>query len=142
MKKVICAGTLALAMFGFLSNVPALAANEHAAFSADQGQPAATIDIARIRNVLRLSPEQERYWPAVEAALRNLPRQQQARSEETGLMRRISRRVVSVVLDGAAIQRLAVAARPLIAALDAEQMRAAGGLAQEMGLGPVVAALR
>jgi len=35
-----------------------------------------------------------------------------------------------------------VAARPLIAKLDDEQMRAAHGLAAEMGLGPVVAALR
>lgn len=142
MKKLFCAGTLALAMLGFLSIVPAVAANERAELPVERSQTAATIDIARIKNVLRLSAEQERHWPAVEAALRNLARQQQARSEETGLMRRISRRVVSVVLDGAAIQRLAVAARPLIAALDAEQMRAAGGLAQEMGLGPVVAALR
>ena len=54
----------------------------------------------------------------------------------------LSRRVVSVVLDSAAVERLAVAARPLIAVLDAQQMQAANGLAQEMGLGPVVAALR
>jgi hypothetical protein len=57
-------------------------------------------------------------------------------------VRRVSRRVVSVVLDGAAIHRLAVAARPLIAVLSDEQKEAASGLAQEMGLGPVVAALR
>ena len=59
-----------------------------------------------------------------------------------GLVHRVSHRVVSVVLNSAAIHRLAVAARPLIAMLDPEQMRAAHGLAQEMGLGPVVAALR
>jgi hypothetical protein len=49
---------------------------------------------------------------------------------------------VSIVLDNAAIARLAASARPLIAALDQEQMQAASGLANEMGLGPVVAALR
>ena len=95
MKKLFCAGTLALAMLGFLSIVPAVAANERAELPVERSQTAATIDIARIKNVLRLSAEQERHWPAVEAALRNLARQQQARSEETGLMRRISRRVVS-----------------------------------------------
>ena len=57
-------------------------------------------------------------------------------------MRRISNRVVSVVLDNAAIARVAAAARPLAAVLDQEQMQAASGLANEMGLGPVVAALR
>ena len=50
-------------------------------------------------------------------------------------MRRISNRVVTVVLNSAAVQRLAVAARPLIGTLDAEQMRAAQGLAREMGSG-------
>jgi len=49
---------------------------------------------------------------------------------------------VSIVLDNAAIARLAAAARPLIAVLDQEQMQAASGLASEMGLGPVVAAMR
>ena len=58
-----------------------------------------------------------------------------------GIVRRISRRVVSIVLDSGAVQRLAVAARPLISALDSEQKRTAVGLAQEMGLGPVMAAL-
>jgi hypothetical protein len=57
-------------------------------------------------------------------------------------MRRISHRVVAVVLNSAAVQRLAVAARPLVAMLNEEQMRAAHGLAREMGLGPVVAALK
>jgi len=54
--------------------------------------------------------------------------------------RRLSRRVVSIVLNSAAVERLAVAARPLIAVLDDDQKRAASGLAQEMGLGAVVVA--
>ena len=78
---------------------------------------------------------------SVEAALRDLARRQ-AHADEEGLVRRISNRVVSVVLNSTAVQRLAVAVRPLIAALDDEQKRAAYGLAQEMGLGPVVAAQR
>ncbi|MGB3659649.1 MAG: hypothetical protein WBA14_17175, partial [Pseudolabrys sp.] len=74
-------------------------------------------------------------------ALRDLARKQ-SQTESTSLVRRISNRVVLVVLNSGAVQRLAVAARPLVASLDHEQMRAAQGLAQEMGLGPVVAALR
>jgi hypothetical protein len=48
--------------------------------------------------------------------------------------------MISIVLNSAAVERLAVAARPLIAVLDDEQKRAASGLAQEMGLGAVVMA--
>jgi LTXXQ motif family protein len=105
-------------------------------------QASASINIARIKNVLKLTPAQEHHWAPVEAALRDLARKQQAQTESTSLVRRISNRVVTVVLNSAAVQRLAVAARPLVASLDHEQMRAAQGLAQEMGLGPVVAALR
>lgn len=138
MKKTLCAGVCALAMTGLLSTLPAKA-SEHYGYTA-QGR-AASVDVARIKSVLRLNAQQEPYWPPVEAALRGLARRQAA-EEPAGLVRRISRRVVSVVLDSAAVERLAVAARPLIAVLDAQQMQAANGLAQEMGLGPVVAALR
>ena len=99
------------------------------------GADDAAINIPRIKSVLKLTPAQEQYWAPVEAALRDLARRQSASSESTGLVRRISNRVVTVVLNSAAVQRLAVAARPLIGTLDAEQMRAAQGLAQEMGLG-------
>jgi hypothetical protein len=142
MKIKLCAGAIALAIAGSLSNIPASSANEWAGARAEPSQMAASIDIARIKTVLRLTPVQEHYWPAVESALRALGRQQsQAPAEQAGFVRRISHRVVSVVLNGAAVERLAVAARPLIGALDDDQRRAAVGLAQEMGLGPVVAAL-
>ena len=69
----------------------------------------------------RLTPEQKVHWPKVRAALRGL-------SASTSI---------------AALQRLAVAAQPLLAALTEEQKAAARGLAAEMGLGGmVVAALR
>ncbi len=132
----LCAGALALAMTGLLPN---FAIASERAMLAEQNL--ASIDIGRIKNTLRLTAEQERHWPAVEAALRDVARRQ-VQSDDSGLVRRISRRVVSVVLDSAAVQRLAVAARPLIASLDTQQLSAASGLASEMGLGPVVAALR
>ena len=139
MKKALCAGVFALATIALLSEIPAAYANEYSSDAFEQSQTSASIDVVRIKNVLRLTPGQEAYWPPVEAALRNIARQQ-AQVEPVGFVRRISRRVVSVVLNSAAVERLAVAARPLIAKLDQEQMRAASGLAQEMGLGPVVMA--
>ena len=141
MKMTVRAGAFALAAIALLLNVSLVQAGEYSAMSAEQGQPSASINIARIKSVLKLTAAQEPYWAPVEAALRDLARQQ-ARAESDGLVRRISHRVVSVVLSSAAVQRLAVAARPLLAKLDEDQMRAAHGLAAEMGLGPVVAALR
>ena len=140
MKMIICAGVFALATVGLFSvSVPADATEMGA--HGDQAQTTAAINISRIKSVLKLTPAQEPYWAPVETALRDLSRQQ-APVESTGLVHRVSHRVVSVVLNSAAVRKLAVAARPLITMLDAEQMRAAHGLAQEMGLGPVVAALR
>ena len=141
MRLTVCAGAFALAMLALLSNGSPVWASEFISANGDQGQPSTSINIARIKSVLKLTPEQEPYWAPVEAALRDVARQQTL-SETGGLVHRISHRVVSVVLNGAAVQRLAAAARPLLASLDAEQMKAAHGLAREMGLGPVVAALR
>jgi hypothetical protein len=139
MKKTLCAGALALAMTGLLPTLPATA-SDYGTY-AEQGA-ATAINVARIKSTLHLRPEQERYWPAVESALRRLADRHAARSEGGGFVHRVSSRVVSVVLDNAAVARLAAAARPLVATLDPGQMQAASGLADEMGLGPVVAALR
>jgi hypothetical protein len=138
MKKTLCAGAIAFAALGLLSTGPAAHAEDfgHAGVELTQR----SIDIGHIRSVLQLTPEQERYWAPVEAALRDVARQQARSSEPTGLVRRISHRVVSIVLNNTAIERLVVAARPLIAVLSDEQKRAAGELAQQMGLGPVLLA--
>lgn len=139
MKKRFCAGVFALAAIGLLSHLPASRADEFASLSSQSFERAASIDIGRIRSVLKLTPAQEPFWPAVETALRGIARQQ-TRAVPDGFVRRISHRVVSIVLDSAAVERLAVAARPLIAVLTDDQKRAASALAQEMGLGPVVMA--
>jgi hypothetical protein len=136
MKHLLLAGVLALAALGLLSATSELSANELAGST----QLTAEVDIARVKRVLQLTPQQEPYWPPVEAALRNIARRQ-AQAESDGLVQRISHRVVSVVLDGAAVSRLARAARPLIAVLRDDQKQGAMVLAQEMGLGPVLAAL-
>jgi len=139
MKLAACAGAIALATSILLSNVSPSSAVEYS--GAEASQLATSVNIDRIKSVLKLTPEQQRFWPAVENALRALGHRQQPQAENAGFVRRISSRVVSVVLDSAAVSRLAAAARPLIMALNDEQRHAAAGLAHEMGLGPVVAAL-
>jgi hypothetical protein len=139
MKKTFCAGVFALAAIGLLPGISAANADEFVSANSEQQQMSTAINVGRIKRALRLTVEQEPYWPPVEAALRNLVHQQ-AHTESAGVVRRISHQVVSLVLSSAAIERLAVAARPLIVRLNEDQMRAASGLAQEMGLGPVVMA--
>jgi hypothetical protein len=135
----VCAGVIALAALSLLSIVP----SARAADMMDSAATAhtATIDVARIKSALHLTPAQEPYWAPVEAALRDLARRQE-RDANDGLVRRVSKRVVQVALNSATVHRLVAAARPLVKTLDEQQMRTAHGLAQEMGFGPVVAALK
>ena len=142
MKMTVRASAFALATMALLLNVSLAQSGELNVMNGEQARPAASIDIGRIKSVLKLTAAQEPYWAPVEAALRDLARHQARTESSDGLVHRISHRVVSVVLSSTAVQRLAVAARPLVAKLDEDQMRAAHGLAAEMGLGPVVAAIR
>ena len=139
MRMTACAGVIALAALSVLSIVPAA----RAADMMDSAAPAhtATIDVARIKSALHLTPAQEPYWAPVESALRELARRQD-RDANDGLVRRVSKRVVQVALNSATVHRLVAAARPLAKTLDEQQMRTAHGLAQEMGFGSVVAALK
>jgi hypothetical protein len=140
MKKLVLAGVLALATIALLPQVSStVRAEDYGAQNGEFGQEAA-INISRIKTMLKLTPAQERYWEPVEAALRGIARRQ-AHSETDGFVHRISNRVVSIVLNSAAVERLVVAARPLIKSLNDEQKQAAHAIAMEMGLGPVVAQL-
>jgi len=88
-------------------------------------------DIVHIKAVLRLTREQEQYWPPVEAALRAItghPAQGAAVAPQPP------------VLDQAKMQRLAAAAAPLLMRMDEAQKRAAAALARSVGLGPLLAA--
>jgi hypothetical protein len=146
MKMTLCAGAVALAAIGLLSVAPAARAQDAVMTTASAPSsiaPAhtATIDIARIKSALHLTPAQERHWAPVEAALRELARRQE-RDANDGMVRRVSKRVVQIALNSATVHRLVAAARPLVKTFDEQQMQTAHGLAQEMGLGPVVAAMK
>jgi hypothetical protein len=138
MKMTFCAGVIALAALSVLSTVPSARAADVDGIAMTH---TATIDVARIKSALHLTPAQEPYWAPVEAALRELARRQE-RDANDGMVRRVSRRVVQIALNSATVHRLVAAARPLVKTFDEQQMQTAHGLAQEMGLGPVVAALK
>lgn len=138
MRNFAFASALALAAIVSLPNF--IAAAKAADYAASGSERLAQIDIGRVKSMLHLTAAQEPYWAPVEAALRSLAHRQSADPSE-GFVHRIGRRVVSVVLDSAAVQRLAVSARPLVAVLDDNQKRTAMMVAQQMGLGPVLAAL-
>ena len=90
-----------------------------------------TADIVHIKAVLKLTREQEQYWPPVEAALRAI----------TGhAAQGAALAPQPPVLDQAKMQRLAAAAAPLLMRLDDGQKRAAAALARAVGLGPLLAA--
>jgi hypothetical protein len=133
---MIFASVLALAVLGLVPG------STFVAQAYDSAQP--RIDIPRIKSVLRLTPEQQHYWPAVESALRLLSRQQvreQPPEQSEGLVRRVSSKVYAFVLDSATLARIGAAARPLVKVLDDRQKQDAIALCHEMGLGQVLAAL-
>jgi hypothetical protein len=86
--------------------------------------------INRIKAALRLTRLQERYWPPIEAALREMARELSHKSAagEGG-----------ATIDQAKVQRLASVAYPLLATLDEGQKREAMALARAMGLQGLVA---
>jgi hypothetical protein len=147
MKMILSAGVFALAALGLLSVAPAARADDVVMTTAsaphNASAPMTSIDIARIKSALHLTPAQERHWAPVEAALRELARRQERDANANdGMVRRVSKRVVQVALNSATVQRLVAAARPLVKTFDEQQMQTAHGLAQQMGLGPVVTALK
>ena len=86
--------------------------------------------IASIKTRLHLTPDQERMWPAVEAALRNMAykRTQQAAARGT------ARNVQAAAVDPDAVEGLKSAAVPLIMSFSSEQKEEVRSLVHVMGL--------
>jgi hypothetical protein len=138
MIRTIFAATFALAAFAFVPTAGSVAN----AYDAAVTQP--RIDIPRIKSVLKLTSEQQAYWPAVEAALHTLARHkpvEQATAQGESLVQRVSNRVYSYALNATELARIGAAVRPLVKVLDDRQKSDAIALCNEMGLGQVLAAL-
>ena len=89
--------------------------------------------IASIRQRLRLTPDQERMWPAVEAALRNIAYERALDARRRGAPAN-GNAVASIDPNGAAVQDLKSAAIPLIMSFNDEQKDEVRNLAHVMGL--------
>jgi hypothetical protein len=131
MNLKLFAGALALTALFAAPNFAAPAGAAELALT----ESAPRINVSRIKSVLKLTAEQQAYWPPVEAALRDLVRRQA--SEANGLVNRVS----SYVMDSRTIAKIGAAARPLVRVLDDRQKADAVMLVREMGLGHVLAAM-
>jgi len=90
--------------------------------------------IASIRQRLRLTAEQERMWPAVEAALRKIVYTRNAMSPQTRAAQSSGSPTPYIDPSSAEVQQLKSAALPLIMRLNDEQKREVKMLAYVMGL--------
>ena len=94
--------------------------------------------ISRFKAALRLTPEQARHWPRVEAALRALARdgdRQEVAYAQPGFIRRVGNKAGEMVANATSMRRLVAAAQPLVKTLDEDQKREALSLARSMGFG-------
>jgi len=86
-------------------------------------------EIAAIKAKLRLSPQQQQYWPAVASALRNID-----------YIRHPGGKSASIDANSPGVQQLKSAAFPLIMSFDEEQKSQVRQLARNMGLEQVASA--
>jgi hypothetical protein len=125
MLKAALVGAVALAIAGTSLVTTAVRADE-LAFYHRNSVFISEAQIRRFKAQLRLNVEQERHWPAVAAALRNM---------------RLGNRAAAIAANAFGLSQIVSAARPLFHTLDDEQKRIALRLVQSLGFGAFVAAL-
>jgi len=114
MRKLMLAGAFALATM-----------MSSAAFAGD-AMVVGQAQMAQFKAALNLTAAQERYWGAIEAAVHNIARRQNAEA---------------ATLDAHALRRLVSAAMPLFRRLDAEQKSRAMALARAFGISSLASLL-
>ena len=144
MVKAALVGALALAAVGVMA-----ASADEIAISTQVSKTVSRVTfvitdahIARLKAMLRLTPVQERYWPPVEAALRQFARQQ-AREDAAaaGFVQRLRDHAAAASAQTVGLKRVLSAAMPLIRALDEEQKQDALKLARALGFASLASAL-
>jgi len=101
-------------------------------------RPGAVLNDAQIANIkkrLSLTPDQERMWPSVEAALRNLS---YAKNSPQRGAHDAAQAVASIDPAGADVQNLKSAAMPLIMSFSGDQMRELQSISRVAGLDKLV----
>ena len=102
---------------------------------ASAGRPSGVLNDAQIANIkrrLRLTPDQESLWPAVEVALRNISYSK--KGQEMKVASTHTNPMAYVDPNSADVQRLKYAALPLIMRLNEDQKQEVRSMAHVMGL--------
>jgi hypothetical protein len=102
---------------------------------ASSGRPGGVLNDAQIANIkrrLRLTPDQESLWPAVEVALRNISYTK--KGQEMKVASTHTNPMAYVDPNSADVQRLKYAALPLIMRLNEDQKQEVRSMAHVMGL--------
>ncbi len=136
MLKYVLAGTTALAIAGgslaYAQQGPAKSDAPRWRASAEDVTALGDARIAGLKAGLKLTAEQEKNWPAVEAALRDMFKHRADRiaarasanaGQPADPVERMSRRAAAMESQGAALKKLADAAGPLYKSLDDGQKR-------------------
>lgn len=132
MWKPILAGTAALAIAGTSFVYAQQRDNAPARWRPSQEDAAAFTDarIAALKAGLRLTPDQEKLWPAFDTALRDIGKvhleRRATRQNEPGPtdpVERLRRQAEALTTAGASLKRLADAQEPLYQSLDDSQKR-------------------
>jgi hypothetical protein len=134
MWKTVLAGTTALAIAGgtlaYAQQQGPGPRGQHERSSPEDRAAFTDARIAALHTGLKLNADQEKNWPAVESALRDLSKQREDRREErAGNQRprdpieRLARRAEAMQNQGTALKKLADAAGPLYSSLDDAQKR-------------------
>jgi zinc resistance-associated protein len=128
---VIASGTLAIAQ----TAPPSGQTTQPTTQNTNRGSAALDARMARIKSRLRLTPEQEANWPAVETAIRDIVKERTTRISErraaretTGaprrdLIERMRQRADALTTRGADLKKLADASEPLYKSLSDNQKR-------------------
>ena len=113
---------------GFIAGVPR---DCYACVSYGRGRVLNDAQSASIKGRLQLTPEQERMWPAVEAALRNIAYARTGAAHRHGAT---ATQVASLDPGSAEVLGLKAAAIPLLMSFNDEQKSEVRSLAHVMGL--------
>jgi hypothetical protein len=137
MWKAALVGAIALTATGSFVSAQELASHSSQRYALQShGNGEVESKIAQAKASLRLTADQERHWPRVEIALRDVASRRNNIEEASagGFVQKVKARAGEIVLNAASIKRLVSAAQPLIRSLDDEQKRRALTMARSMGL--------
>jgi zinc resistance-associated protein len=133
MWKALVAGTTLLTIAGSTlasAQQPAPAERpHHSQLTADDIAAFTDARIAALKTALKLTPAQEKNWPAVEQALRDISKERVARraaraaGQPIDATERLRERADALTARAAALRRLADAEKPLYQSLDDAQKR-------------------